>query len=205
MTRCTALSTAGALASLLQPPALHQGLGSYCLSALGSLAELPTQSHQTPPTLQPQGLAFLALPPSPGPSVSFLQVALTLQAPLSACVPPASSDSFMGLFTSPAYLILPFPGPEPVTLGSSSRADPGQSKQSCSLGVKMVKGLISNFVPVPWTARRSNQSIIKETNPEYSLERLMLKLKLQYFGRLMRRALEKTLKQRKTEGRRERG
>ena len=48
---------------------------------------------------------------------------------------------------------------------------------------------------VPWTARRSNLSILKEINPEYSLEGLMLKLKLQYFGHLMRRvdALEKTL------------
>ena len=48
---------------------------------------------------------------------------------------------------------------------------------------------------VPWTARRSNQSILKEISPEYSLERLMLKLKLQYFGHLMRRVdlLEKTL------------
>ena len=57
---------------------------------------------------------------------------------------------------------------------------------------------------VPWTARRSNQSIIKEINPEYSLEGLMLKLKLQYFGHLMKRAnsLEKTLMMGKTEGRR---
>ena len=60
---------------------------------------------------------------------------------------------------------------------------------------------------VPWTARRSNQSILKEINPEYSLEGLMLKLKLQYFGHLMRRAnsLEKTLKLGKFEGRRRRG
>ena len=60
---------------------------------------------------------------------------------------------------------------------------------------------------VPWTARRSNQSILKETNPEYSLEGLMLKLKLQYFGRLMQRhdSLEKTLMLEKTEGRRRRG
>ena len=57
---------------------------------------------------------------------------------------------------------------------------------------------------VPWTARRSNQSILKEINPEYSLEGLMLKLKLQYFGHLMRRAdsLEKTLMLGKIEGRR---
>ena len=57
---------------------------------------------------------------------------------------------------------------------------------------------------VPWTARKSNQSILKEINPEYSLERLMLKLKLQYFGHLMRRAdsLEKTVMLGKTEGRR---
>ena len=57
---------------------------------------------------------------------------------------------------------------------------------------------------VPWTARRSNQSILKEIKPEYSLEGLMLKLKLQYFGHLMQRAdsLEKTLMLGKIEGRR---
>jgi len=57
---------------------------------------------------------------------------------------------------------------------------------------------------VPWTARRSNQSILKEVNPEYSLEGLMLKLKLQHFGHLMRKAnsLEKTLMLGKIEGRR---
>ena len=60
---------------------------------------------------------------------------------------------------------------------------------------------------VPWTSRRSNQSILKEISPEYSLEGLMLKLKLQYFGHLMGRTvlLEKTLMLRKTEGRRRRG
>ena len=60
---------------------------------------------------------------------------------------------------------------------------------------------------VPWTGRRSNQSILKEINSEYSLEGLMLKLKLQYFGHLMRRAnsLEKTLMLGKTEGKRRRG
>ena len=60
---------------------------------------------------------------------------------------------------------------------------------------------------VPWTARRSNQSILKEISPEYSLERLMLKLKLQYFGHLIRRAdsFEKTLMLGKIEGRRRRG
>ena len=60
---------------------------------------------------------------------------------------------------------------------------------------------------VPWTARRSNQSILKEISPEYSLEGLMLKLKLQYFGHLMRRAdsLEKTLMLGKIEGGRRRG
>ena len=60
---------------------------------------------------------------------------------------------------------------------------------------------------VPWTARRSNQSILKEISLEYSLVGLMLKLRLQYFGHLMQRAdsLEKTLMLRKTEGRRRRG
>ena len=60
---------------------------------------------------------------------------------------------------------------------------------------------------VPWTARRSNQSILKEINPELSVEGLMLNLKLQHFGHLMRRAdsLEKTLMLRKIEGRKRRG
>ena len=60
---------------------------------------------------------------------------------------------------------------------------------------------------VPWTARRSNQSILKEINPEYSLEELTLKLKLQYFGHLMPRtdSLEKTLMLGKIEGGRRRG
>ena len=60
---------------------------------------------------------------------------------------------------------------------------------------------------VPWTARRSNQSILKEISPEYSLEGLMLKLKFQYFGHLMQRtdSLEKTLILGKIEGRRRRG
>ena len=60
---------------------------------------------------------------------------------------------------------------------------------------------------VPWTARRSNQTILKEISPEYSLEGLMLKLKLQYFGHLMQRAdsLEKILMLGKIEGRRRRG
>ena len=60
---------------------------------------------------------------------------------------------------------------------------------------------------IPWNAKRSNQSILKEINPEYSLEGLMLKLKFQYFGHLMQQAdsLEKTLVLGKIEGRRRRG
>ena len=67
----------------------------------------------------------------------------------------------------------------------------------------MVRG---RLLTVPWTARRSNQSIVKEISPEYSLEGLMLKLKLQYFGHLMQRAdsLEKTLMLGKIEVRRNR-
>ena len=63
------------------------------------------------------------------------------------------------------------------------------------------------FLRVPWTAKRSNQSILKEINTEYSLERLMLKLKLEYFGHMMQRieSLEKTLMLGKIEGRRRRG
>ena len=65
----------------------------------------------------------------------------------------------------------------------------------------------TRLLRVPWTARRSNQSILKEINPEYLLEGLVLKLKLQYFGHLMRRAdsFEKTLMLGKIEGRRRRG
>ena len=67
--------------------------------------------------------------------------------------------------------------------------------------------LEKNLLRVPWTARRSIQSILKEINPEYSLEGLMLKLKLQYLGHLMQRAssLEKTLILGKIGGRRRRG
>ena len=67
--------------------------------------------------------------------------------------------------------------------------------------------LLKVLLRVPWTARRSSQSILKETNPEYSLEGLLLKPKLQYFGHLMRRAdsLEKTLNLGKIEVRRRRG
>ena len=66
---------------------------------------------------------------------------------------------------------------------------------------------VGRLLRIPWTARRSNQSILKEISPEYSLEGLMLKLKLQYFGHLMRSAdsFEKTLMLGKIEGRRRRG
>ena len=69
------------------------------------------------------------------------------------------------------------------------------------------RGVGEDSLRVPWTARRSNQSILKEISPGCSFEGLMLKLKLQYFGHLMRRtdSLEKTLMLRKIEGRRSRG
>ena len=75
-------------------------------------------------------------------------------------------------------------------------------KNWCFWTVVLEKTLVS-----PWTARRSNQSILKEISPEYSLEGLMLKLKFQYFGHLMWRtdSLEKTLMPGKIEGRRRRG
>ena len=70
----------------------------------------------------------------------------------------------------------------------------------------MVPHCWRRLLRVPWTARRSNQSILKEINPEYSLEGLMLKLKLQYLGYLMQRAdsLKKTLMLGKIEGKRRR-
>ena len=71
----------------------------------------------------------------------------------------------------------------------------------------MFEKLTKNDLRVPWTARRSNQSILKEINPGYSLEGLMLKLKFQYSDHLMRRTdlLEKTLMLGKTESKRRRG
>ena len=71
-------------------------------------------------------------------------------------------------------------------------------------------GAGKDFLRIPWTARRSNQLILREINPKYSLEGLMLKLKLQYFGHLMQTgaletSLEKSLMLGKTEGRRRRG
>ena len=70
---------------------------------------------------------------------------------------------------------------------------------NCGVGRRLLR--------VPWTARRSNQFILKQISPEYALERLMLKLKLQYLGHLMQRAdsFEKTLMLGKIEGRRRRG
>ena len=67
--------------------------------------------------------------------------------------------------------------------------------------------MLEKTLESPWSERRSNQSILKEINPEYSLKGLMLKLKLQYFGHLMRRtdSLKKTLMLGKSEGRRRRG
>ena len=74
-------------------------------------------------------------------------------------------------------------------------------------GLCKIFGFWVSEEPGPWTAKRSNQSTLKEISPEYSLEELMLKLKLQYFGHLMWRtdSLEKTLMLGKTEGRRRRG
>ena len=75
------------------------------------------------------------------------------------------------------------------------------------LGLPALQMQVQRLLKVPWTAKRSNQSILKEISPDYSLEGQMLKLKVQYFGHLMQRAysLEKTLMLGKTEGKRRRG
>ena len=85
------------------------------------------------------------------------------------------------------------------------RAGPGRKLSTEEL--VLLNCGVGEDLRVPWTARRSNQSILKKINPWCSLEGLMLKLKLQYFGHLMRRAdsFEKTLMLRKIEGRRGRG
>ena len=82
--------------------------------------------------------------------------------------------------------------PQANALGCEPEAQINQGQYSLDLLLKC--GAWRRLLRVPWTARRSNQSILKEINSEYSLEGLMLKLKLQYFGHLMRRAnsLKKT-------------
>ena len=81
----------------------------------------------------------------------------------------------------------------------------GKMLMAYNVNIKRIQNHI--LLKVPWTARKSNQSILKEINPEYSLEGLMLKLKFQYFGHLTQRAdlLEKTLILGKIEGRKRRG
>ena len=83
----------------------------------------------------------------------------------------------------------------------------GLSETQTGIKIARRNRSLQGLLRVPRTARRSNQSILKEINPEYSLEGLMLKLKLQYFGHLMQRtdSLEKTLILGKIEGRRRRG
>ena len=93
-------------------------------------------------------------------------------------------------------------------LSSGYRTGKGQFSFLSQRKVKVTQSCPCwKLLRVPWTARRSNQSILKETNPEYSLEGLILKLKLQYFGHLVQRSntLEKTLLLGKTEGKRRRG
>ena len=124
--------------------------------------------------------------------------------------PPGSSvqvilqqEYWNGLpFTSPRDL--PDPGIEPgsPTLQADFYHLSHQGKKAGQ--AKFMQNNWIRLLRVPWTARRSNQSILKEISPEYSLEGLMLKLKFQYFGHLRRRAnsLEKTLMLGKIEGRR---
>ena len=83
----------------------------------------------------------------------------------------------------------------------------GPSRKLSTKKLMLLNCGVGEDLRVPWTAKRSNQSILKEINPEYSLEGLMLKLKLQYFGHLMGRtdSFEDTLMLGKTEGRRRRG
>ena len=108
------------------------------------------------------------------------------------------------LFRSPpTTLCLEFPRETGLILRCAGNVgNPFQTKQGNRPSCRKQEG--RRRLRVPWTARRSNQSILKEINPEYSLEGLILKLKLQYIGHLMQRAdsLEKTLMLGKTEGRR---
>ena len=123
------------------------------------------------------------------PAASFL--------PQSGLPPPPPGD-------------LPNPGIEPVSLMSSTLAGGFLTTSTTWEALDWESPVLwcwRRLLSVPWTARRSNQSILKEISPEYSLERLMLKLKLQYFGHLIRRtdSLEKTLMLVKIEGGRRRG
>ena len=88
-----------------------------------------------------------------------------------------------------------------------TRCENGTIKKAEYRRIDAFKLFRRRLLRVPWTSRRSSQSLLKQMNPEYSLERLMVKLKLQYFGHLMQRvnSLEKTLLLGKTEGKRRRG
>ena len=116
---------------------------------------------------------------------------------------------FHGVCTSVTFLVLMF-GTMHIVLLPTRKAHPSLCCQEFSLRFNHI---LPTWHPhglfrVPWTARRSNQSILKEINPKYSLEGLMLKLKLQYFGYLIGKwasSLEKTLMLGKMEGRRRRG
>ncbi|XDA80074.1 hypothetical protein R6Z07F_010067 [Ovis aries] len=124
-----------------------------------------------------------------------------------------SRQEYWSGFPFPSPGDLPHSGIEPRS--SASEADTLTSEPPGKLLKKAERRRIDAFelwcwrrlLRVPWTARRSNQSILKEISPEYSLEGLLLKLKLQYFGHLMQRtdSLEKTLMMGKTEGGRRRG
>ena len=119
---------------------------------------------------------------------------------------PATRGSERQCGTARASLRAWFPA---VWLGPSDLTTLGLSFPTGEMRIKIISTTQDwrRLLRVPWTARRSNQSIPKQINPECSMERLMLKLKLQYFGHLTQRAysLEKTLMLGKMEGRRRRG
>ena len=136
--------------------------------------------------------------------------------PLSSSFPPAFNLASLRVFSNESVLCIRWPKYWSFSISISLARNiqdgfrlglTGLRKLSAEDLMLLNCGVGEDSLRVPWTARRSNQSILKELNPEYSLEGLMLKLKLQYFGHLMRRpdSLEKTLMLEKIEGWRKRG
>ena len=189
--------------SLLNYCVLPCALGSSystCLSLLLVCYSSPHFAHTVYPTWNEILLLF---PGCPAQASSLCQQSLCLKAFMNLPSTPALSKK--GPSSLPTKVCIVKGMVFPVVMYGCVRWTIKKAKHQRIDAFKM--WCWRRLLRVPWTARRSNQSTLKEINPEYSLEGLMLKLKLQNFGHLMRRAnsLEKILMLGKTEGRRRRG
>ena len=160
-------------------------------------------------SLRPHGLQHTRPPcPSPTPSLlTLMSIESVMHPTISSSVVPFSPH-LQSFPASGSFLMSQFfeSGAQTIGVLASASALPVNIQGGFLLGLTSLISLPTmRLLRVPWTARRSKQLILKEISPEYSLERPMLKLKLQNFGHLMRRTLARTLMLGKIEGRRRRG